>query len=417
MDNARVANRRIIGDARGEAANENEDRAWRRWLTFCESSGIGDDPFLTALSTQEQQLVIKSFLSLYRTASWDASGRLKGIRVTPVVSSTVRDAASSLAAAFRHNHRLSPFHEQGSTHLLPVIRSLLKAYDNVDPPTNRQKAITPKLLRCMHSSTGIDTLELRDTLPAATADLTISAFFFAMRSCEFSTTRRPGRTKVVTIQYVLFRDSSKRIVPRSAPDLLTRAEYVTVTFVSQKNGKKMDLRTQRRTGDPVLCPVLRYGSVISRILRQNPLAHQDTKINTIRSNATTGTITNNYVRDLLRTTCKTFGSSTAFGYASTEIGNKSIRSGAAMSLFLSNVSTARIMLLGRWSSDAFLAYIRPQVLEWTSNMSRSMIRIDSFLDPSSSHNVADNDDPRQRKQYKPFNGSNTILMPKLHLHH
>jgi hypothetical protein len=45
MDNARVANRRIIGDARGEAANENEDRAWRQWLTFCESSGIGDDPF------------------------------------------------------------------------------------------------------------------------------------------------------------------------------------------------------------------------------------------------------------------------------------------------------------------------------------------------------------------------------------
>jgi hypothetical protein len=195
MDNACVANRRIIGDARDEAANENEDRVWRRWLTFCGSSGIGDDPFITALSRQEQQLVIKSFLSLYRTALWDVSGGLKGIRVTPVVNSTVRDAASSLAAAFQNNHKLSPFHEQGSTNLLPVIRSLLKAYDNVDPPTNQQKAITPKLLRCLHSSTGIDTLQLRDTLPAATADLTISAFFFAMRSCEFSTTQKPGPNK------------------------------------------------------------------------------------------------------------------------------------------------------------------------------------------------------------------------------
>jgi hypothetical protein len=333
-----------------------------------------------------------------------------------VVSSTVRYAASSLAAAFRHHHKHSPFHEQGHPHLLPVVRSLLKAYDNVDPPTNRQKAITPKLLRCLYSSTGLSTPALQDTLPAATADLTIGAFFFAKRSCEFSTTRKPGRTKIVTIQYVLFRDHLKQIVPRSANDLLQRAEYVTITFVSQKNGKKMDLRTQRRTGDPVLCPVLRYGSVVRRILRQNPLAPNDTKLNTIHIGTSIGTITNDYVRELLRTTCSNFGGKTTFGYNSTEIGNKSIRSGAAMSLFLSNVSTPRIMLLGRWSSDAFLAYIRPQVLEWTSNMSRSMIKIDSFLDPSS-HDVADNDDPRKQKQYRPFNGSNTILMPKLHLHH
>jgi hypothetical protein len=392
------------------------DRTWRRWLTFCESSGVGYDPFLTALPNQGKELLIKSFLSLYRTASWNVTGGLTGIRVTPVVSSTVRDAASSLAAAFRHHHELSPFHEQGRSNLLPVVRSLLKAYDNVDPPTNRQKAITPKLLRCMHASTGVDTPELRDTLPAATADLTIGAFFFAKRSCEFSTTKRPGRTKIVTLQYVLFRDRSKQIVPRHVPDLLACAEYVTITFVSQKSGKKMDLRTQRRTGDPILCPVLRYGSVVRRILRQNPLAPKDTQLNTIRIGTQTGTITNDYVRDLLRTTCSSFGGKETFGYAASEIGNKSIRSGAAMSLFLSNTATARIMLLGRWASDAFLAYIRPQVLEWTSNLSKSMIKIDSFLDPSS-HDVAANTDPRQGKQHKPFNGSNTILMPKLHLHH
>jgi hypothetical protein len=81
-----------------------------------------------------------------------------------------------------------------------------------------------------------------------------------------------------------------------------------------------------------------------------------------------------------------------FGYGSTKIGNKSIRSGAAMSLFLRNVSATQIILLGHWLSKVFLAYIQPQVLEWTSNMSRSMIKIDSFLDPSS-HDVADHNDP------------------------
>jgi hypothetical protein len=32
------------------------------------------------------------------------------------------------------------------------------------------------------------------------------------------------------------------------------------------------------------------------------------------------------------------------------------------------------MILGRWSSDAFLVYIRSQVLEWTTSMSKSMIK-------------------------------------------
>jgi hypothetical protein len=52
----------------------------------------------------------------------------------------------------------------------------------------------------MHVSTRADTPELRDTLPAATADLTIGAFFFAKCSCEFSTSKKPGWTKIVTLQ-------------------------------------------------------------------------------------------------------------------------------------------------------------------------------------------------------------------------
>jgi hypothetical protein len=174
---------------------------------------------------------------------WNFTGGLKRIRVAPVVSSTVRDAASSLAAAFRNHHKLSPVHEQGHPNLLPVVRSLLKAYEDVGPPTNRQKAITPKLLWCMHVSTGVDTPERRDTLSAATAGLKIGAFFFAKRSCKFSTTKKPGRTNIVTLQYVLFCDRTKGIVSRHAPDLLSCAKYVTITFVSQKSGKKMDIRT------------------------------------------------------------------------------------------------------------------------------------------------------------------------------
>jgi hypothetical protein len=67
-------------------------------------------------------------------------------------------------------------------------------------------------------------------------------------------------------------------------------------------------------------------------------------------------------------TCSIFRGFKTFGFHPREIGNKSIRSGAAMSLFLMDHSPAKIMILGHWSSDAFLVYIRPQVLEWTNNM-------------------------------------------------
>jgi hypothetical protein len=37
-----------------------------------------------------------------------------------------------------------------------------------------------------------------------------------------------------------------------------------------------------------------------------------------------------------------------------DIGTHSIRSGAAMAMFLSDCSVCLIMMIGRWSSDAFL---------------------------------------------------------------
>jgi hypothetical protein len=51
-----------------------------------------------------------------------------------------------------------------------------------------------------------------------------------------------------------------------------------------------------------------------------------------------------------------------------------------MGLFLKNKSRDRIMILGRWASRTFLVYIRPQVLERTNNMSRTMIQTNDFLD-------------------------------------
>ena len=65
----------------------------------------------------------------------------------------------------------------------------------------------------------------------------------------------------------------------------------------------------------------------------------------------------------------------------------------------------------------FLVYIRPQVLEWTHNMSEDMIALDTFLDLSHQDLVAP-DDPRTRKRaQKSFNGrDDALILPKFNLH-
>ena len=120
-----------------------------------------------------------------------------------------------------------------------------------------------------------------------------------------------------------------------------------------------------------------------------------------------------YVRNLLRTTCEIFGGKEEFGFDPLEIGSKSVRSGAAMALFLADVSVAKIMILGRSSSDALLDSICPQVLEWTGSMSRDMTKMHNFIDVglTRSHTPAD---PRARKQLQSFNGS-SFLIPIRHL--
>jgi hypothetical protein len=45
-----------------------------------------------------------------------------------------------------------------------------------------------------------------------------------------------------------------------------------------------------------------------------------------------------------------------------------------MAMYLSKIPVYTIMLIGRWSSDAFLKYIRKQVTEFSNNVSKMMIQ-------------------------------------------
>lgn len=253
----------------------------------------------------------------------------------------------------------------------------------------------------------------RDTSMAVISEIAIVAYFFAMRSCEITNTVSPGRTKIIRLRGVLFRDAQHREIPHDDPTALALADRVTITFEDQKNGLRMDKRTHHRTADTVLCPVRRIASIIERMYRRVPCTNRDSALNTVFLATRVSFITSDSLRRFMRSTCSLMGGQPTFGFSATDIGTKSLRSGAAMSLFLTDHSVHKIMILGRWSSDAFLTYIRPQVLEWTDNMSHDMIRHNSFLDATDSRRTP-TADPRNRE--RKFNADKSFVPVRLKVH-
>ena len=56
-----------------------------------------------------------------------------------------------------------------------------------------------------------------------------------------------------------------------------------------------------------------------------------------------------------------------------EVGTHSLQSAAAMAMFLGGLPVYLIMLMGRWSSDAFLRYICKQIEQFSHDVSSKMI--------------------------------------------
>ena len=68
---------------------------------------------------------------------------------------------------------------------------------------------------------------------------------------------------------------------------------------------------------------------------------------------------------------------TKVGIRRSEIGTRSIRSGAAIAMYLVGVPVFSIMIVGRWSSTAFLKYIQKQVQEFSQGISSKMTEVQS----------------------------------------
>jgi hypothetical protein len=128
----------------------------------------------------------------------------------------------------------------------------------------------------------------------------------------------------------------------------------------------------------VICPVITWAKIV-QCIRRYPDSSDSYTVNTYKDkNGSTHLLSGPQLLKQIRLATTAIGHET-FGFHPKDIGFYSTRSGAAVAMYLSGVPVFTIMLLGRWSSDAFLRYICKQVKEFSSAINSKMVKKDDFF--------------------------------------
>ena len=365
-------------DARTQATNAKLDRAWVRWIKFLKHIELDQDQFLDNFTPYDRVRLLGAFAQAVREREFSRSGE------NNLASSTCKEAVDKVAEVYRANNRPDPRHGI-SNDLDDSLRLQYRGYTTADPPTKQQKAITPSFYR--HNYNRSITHQQK-----ALALLSIAAFFWACRSCEYVKAPTHRKTKLARIRDIRF-FTGNRELSYSDP-LLIQAERVSWTFVDQKNDEKNVTIPHDNNNDPLMNPVRSLATTVQRILSY-PGTSIDTSICTYMSAGHLHEFTQEDLLANFRANAGSIGKD-KLGFEPEDIGTHSNRSAAAMAMFMDDTPVYMIMLMGRWSSDAFLKYIRRQVLEFSKGMSLRMIRNDILFTIPDQH--APQEDPRTQNR-------------------
>ena len=359
-----------------EGTTDREDTSWRRWEQFLYNCGLFDDPYLEGFSIEERHRLLTAFAQSVRECTYSKSSKGYDNLVAGTCFAALDDVSKAFMATGRRNPQLD---RDGNKAFL--LRRLYKGYKNLDPGVKHQKAIPFQILE--------DMCKQRTTTNALLVflQLTMLAFFFAMRSCEYLfISGKKRRTLPLRKRNIVFL-KNHRILPHDSP-LLEEADAVSIYFEYQKNEERNESVTQCATGDPFACPVKAAAKIIRRMQREG--ASDWDYIFTFKDeHGKRKHLTAALALKFLRNYIKSIDYE-GLGLHPDDIGLHSLRLSAAMAMYMNNIPVYTIMLLGRWSSDAFLRYIRKQVEQFSANVSRRMIQKPLY------HHVPEisRDDPR-----------------------
>jgi hypothetical protein len=368
-----LASESAVHNAVVQGTNEKHNLAWKRYNQYIFSVGIIHDVYLDSFSRGQKHRILGAFAASLR------QGRFYSKQNFQPKAASIRATLDCVAQAFKLADRPDPRLDFDAK-VAFLLQRQLRSYTIVDKPEVRQAAVTASILR-QFNKIAISSAD------KAMSELFTGAFFFAMHSCEYLKVSGPRKTKIIALRNIRFFIGNK-LLKHSDPNLHLETT-ISITFEEQKRDSKNDIITHHRTKDPLLCPVKIWCKRVRRLLSY-PSTTPDTTVNTFYlSNKTKTQFTGPQLLKRLRQAAASIGSDT-LGFTPDQLGLHSARSGAAMAMYLAGVPVFTIMLLGRWSSDAFLRYIRKQVKEFSTGISQKMLLNENFYTVP----MTSSDDPR-----------------------
>lgn len=337
--------------------HESQARSWRRFKEYLDSIGLSHDYYLDSFTRAQQHKIMCAFAMAMRQA------RFSGPAYDQLAEGTIRGTISNVCSTFRDSGRLNPTKDDDGQ-LSFILSRLFRAFRNEDPNEVQQKAVPPCVVLAIARLNQSETQK-------ANGQLTRLAFFFAMRSREYSKVPKAeqGRTKILALRNLRFIRDGK-VMSHDDPEL-EQADCLAITFEMQKKEEKNDTVHHKATRDQTMCPV-QAGAELVRRIRSYPNTDDDTPISALRVGSRITHVTGKQLANVLKDTVRAMGED-VLNIKADEVGTHSLRSAAAMAMFLGGLPVYLIMLMGRWSSDAFLRYIRKQVEQFSHDVSSKMI--------------------------------------------
>ena len=171
-------------DAReGSVSSTNQAKitAWSTWTEFTKVFEIKDIDLASYKPTESYRIVI-AFIAYSRRLRLrkGTSNVIKAPHLRKIIT-----AIGQTIILRGLNDQANPFTDNNGK-LRYIVTSILSSYDKVDVPTKRMSPMAPALLRLMLSSA-------KSNRQIFISHLIIGAFFFACRSCEYSTTSNEPR--------------------------------------------------------------------------------------------------------------------------------------------------------------------------------------------------------------------------------
>jgi len=372
---------RTITDGVTAQTSKTRERFWKDWTGYCKQCCT--DPYLEQLTPCERSIIITAFAARVRTGAYGLGNQ---VRVQ-----TVTDALAAISKTCQLVGKQSPVYETEGQYILPVQR-IVEGFRRQDPPSIPQMAVPKEV---PEAACKLAYLTNSSRLQAA-GDLTVVAFYFLLRSGEYTKPRkvkrngkmvRATRTVQFRVQDVGFWKNG-RILPRHSPlELLLTADAATMKISNQKNGRTGQTLHQESTGPTGAVAAL--AKRVHHILSNG--GTEDQLICDVFENDKWSSVQSSEIVSAVRTAAKALNLQDR-GIDSDMIGAHSLRAGGAMALKIMGYADSTIRKFGRWTSDTWQMYIHSQISVLYEGVAQKMSTpIDyhniAFIEPATTANA------------------------------